>query len=428
MMSPDTTQATPHFIEPNDAIRLAAREVVLQEIEAIGRSRKQSLSDAEDELERLAAFLSVATAAGIRQNEIAERAGVSRQTLVNLRNEGRGGGHEGSLDLQAMVVLASQGPQTVASLTSSLPAVLGDEQLAEAALQRLVEAGAAAWAGAAMSGESRLDYFRLTGQGVEELPGRLRQAAIPDNKRWTAYVATTSLRDAERLAEIAQSILGEYRAGVIPANTMKGMDRPEVAFEVEAPGFGDAISRAAEFYEQLRDKAGLKAEAPRVTAVVPPHARTRASDQLSRGATGPGMADFERLRSDVEAELPPTSSASQTSTQDIAHLAERAPAAAIIQAHMRIEEKLREALISVGEHPSKSDDASALASQALKHRLVSPETVNAVEGATVMRNLAVHGPRRDISVKQAKEYVVIADAVLYTIRQNVSRGASESGE
>jgi len=44
-----------------------------------------------------------------------------------------------------------------------------------------------------------------------------------------------------------------------------------------------------------------------------------------------------------------------------------------------------------------------------------------------MRNLAVHGPRREISVKQAKEYIVIADAVLFAIRQNVSRAASEAG-
>src|SRR5271154_6621853 len=118
-------EAPPQFIEPTDTIRVAARETVLQELEAIGSRRKQLLSDADDELERLAAFLPVANAAGIRQNEIAERAAGSRQTLVNLRNEGRGGGDGWSLDLQIMLELAFRGPQTTASLTSCLPSVSG---------------------------------------------------------------------------------------------------------------------------------------------------------------------------------------------------------------------------------------------------------------------------------------------------------------
>jgi hypothetical protein len=87
---------------------------------------------------------------------------------------------------------------------------------------------------------------------------------------------------------------------------------------------------------------------------------------------------------------------------------------------MRIEQELRHALTSVGEAPSQADDSSALTRQAFELGLVTAETVNAIEGATVMRNLAVHGPRREISVQQAQEYVAIANAVLYAIRQNVS--------
>jgi DNA-binding XRE family transcriptional regulator len=411
---------TPQFIEPSDTIRVAAREAVLQELEAIGSRRKRLLSDADDELERLASFLQVATAAGIRQNEIAERAAVSRQTLVNLRNEGRGGGHDWNLDLQVMLVLAFQGPQTVESLTSSLPSVVGDEQPTESALKRLLDAGAAAWAGAAMSGDSRHDYFKLTSQGVEELPGRLRQAAIPENKRWTAYVATAQ-SDADKLAEIGQSILGEYLVGVIPASTMKGMERPEIAFYVEAPSFSDAISAAAAFYEQLRAKACLAPETAHVTAVIPPQARARAAEQLRNVKAPPVGADFERLRSEVEAELEPSPPAHQTDAQDILDLAQRVPAAAIIEAHMRVERALRAALESSGEQPSESDGGGALVQRAFERGLVTSETVNAVEGVTVMRNLAVHGPRHEISIKQAEEYVTIANAVLYAIRQNITR-------
>jgi len=157
--------------------------------------------------------------------------------------------------------------------------------------------------------------------------------------------------------------LGEYGVGVIPANTVKGMDRPETAFEIEAQNMNDAISRAAEFYERLLDKAGLEAEIPRVTAVVPSQARTRASGQVSRRTAAPVTADFERLRSDVAGGLPPSSPSSQSYTQDLSDLAERTPVAAIMEAHMRIELELRHALGSIDEDPSKSEDASTLAVQ-----------------------------------------------------------------
>jgi DNA-binding XRE family transcriptional regulator len=382
------------------------------------------LGDAEDEIDRLAAFLPIATSAGIRQNEIAERAGVSRQTLVNLRNEGRGRGIDWNLDLEAMLVLAFQGPQTVESLASMLPAVLGDDVSTQAALQRLGDAGAVTWAGAAMAGERRHDYFKLTTKGADELPERLRQAAIPENKRWTAYIATAQA-DAETLADVGQSILGEYRVGVIPASTANDMERPEIAFYVEAPSFDDAVSRAAEFYAELRQKADLPPETAYVTAVIPPQARVRAEER------GPvkgraGDAGFDRLRSDVEAKLEPSPSTSPGHMQEIADLAQRVPAAAITEAQIRIEEDLREGLESVDEVPAKSEGASVLARRALERGLVTPETLNAIEGATAMRNLAVHGPRKEISVKQAEEFVAIADAVRYAIRQNLKRFNEQS--
>ncbi|MBA3809688.1 MAG: hypothetical protein H0X28_15055 [Solirubrobacterales bacterium] len=42
-----------------------------------------------------------------------------------------------------------------------------------------------------------------------------------------------------------------------------------------------------------------------------------------------------------------------------------------------------------------------------------------IEGITVMRNLAVHGPRSEITVKQAEEYLALVDSVLYAMRQNI---------
>lgn len=391
----------------------------MQELQAIGVRRKQLLEEADAEMDRLAAFLSVATSAGIRQTEIAERVGVSRQTLVNLRSEGRSQRYEWSLDVQLMVALAFQGPQTITSLTSLVPSVVGDEEPILSAINRLKAAGTVAWAGAAISGdERRLDYFKLTTQGAEELPGRLRQAAIPENKRWTAYVRTSNA-DVEVLADIGQSILGEYQVGVIPANTVRGMQDPEVAFYVEAPTFHDAITKAAEFYEMLRARAGLDPEAARVSALVPPDAGARPSGAFAGGGADTAMAsDFRRLRAEVEVQLQATPATHGPEEKDLLELANRIPAAAIIEAHLRIEQTLRQILSSAGIETSDSEATAALVGNAITHGLITPATANAVEGATVMRNLAVHGPRRDVSTKQAVEYVTIAAAALYAIRQN----------
>jgi hypothetical protein len=416
VVDPDLESAS--FIEPTETVRAAAREAVLQELEAIGSRRKQLLSDAEDDLERLAAFLPVAVAAGIRQNEIAERAAVSRQTLVNLRNEGRGLGQEWSIDLEAMLVLAFQGPQTVESLTSSMPVAMGDAETIDAVLTRLIDIDAAAWAGATMSGEHRHDYFKLTSRGVEELPARLRSAVIPENKRWTAYVAADQA-EVDKLAEIGQSILGEARVGVIPAGTMKTMRRPEVAFEVEAPSFAEATYRAAEFYSQLREHARLAPEPADVTALVPPGARTR-TRALARDERAASVeAGFEHLRADVGAELQASPSVKRGNADDLLDLARRAPSAAIVEGHMRIETELRDALAATGDRPPQSDGAGALVREAHDRGLITSESLNAVDGAIVMRNLAIHGPRRDISVWQAEEFVSVAEGVLYAIRQNV---------
>lgn len=145
------------------------------------------------------------------------------------------------------------------------------------------------------------------------------------------------------------------------------------------------------------------------------------TERLRHIKAGPIEADFERLRSDVQAKLgqPSITPPTQADTKDLADLAQRAPAAAIIEAHLRVEQELREILTAQGEKPSDAADARDLAHSALKRGLVTPETVNAVEGITVMRHLSVHGPRREIFVKQAEEYVTLVNAVLYAIRQNV---------
>lgn len=47
--------------------------------------------------------------------------------------------------------------------------------------------------------------------------------------------------------------------------------------------------------------------------------------------------------------------------------------------------------------------------------MISRSTAEAIDGLTVMRNLAVHGGR-DVDVERAQEFVVLADVVLFAIR------------
>jgi hypothetical protein len=149
--------------------------------------------------------------------------------------------------------------------------------------------------------------------------------------------------------------------------------------------------------------------------------KTLLSEHLRHIEAGPLKADFDRLGSDVHAALGeagiPASAGADTG--ELTDLAQRVPGAAIPEAFALVERELRRALTSIGESPPDATDAKDLAHRALERGLITPLTINAIEGIAVMRNLAVHGPRREIAVKQAKEYLALVDSVLYAMRQNI---------
>lgn len=62
-----------------------------------------------------------------------------------------------------------------------------------------------------------------------------------------------------------------------------------------------------------------------------------------------------------------------------------------------------------------------LARLAQRHGLVSDETLKAIEGLAVMRNLSAHSPTDDISADRARDYLALADAVLYPLRTKPTR-------
>jgi hypothetical protein len=58
--------------------------------------------------------------------------------------------------------------------------------------------------------------------------------------------------------------------------------------------------------------------------------------------------------------------------------------------------------------------------------LVSDETLNAIEGLAVVRNLSAHNPSDNISTDRARDYLALADAVLYPMRTKPSADRSST--
>jgi hypothetical protein len=54
---------------------------------------------------------------------------------------------------------------------------------------------------------------------------------------------------------------------------------------------------------------------------------------------------------------------------------------------------------------------------AREHDLITDETLSAIDGLRMLRNLAAHGGGRDISTGRAQEFVALADTVSYSLQK-----------
>jgi transcriptional regulator with XRE-family HTH domain len=259
-------------LRDHPATRAAVEGVVRAELDELGDRLSAFREAAGAELERLAAFRWLTELAGLGSSEVAERAGVSRQTLANLRSDGRGADYEWPVDLRILLELGLHGPQSTDELVGSIgrPPVASHQVMQ--ALDRLVEEQLVAEAGKVPAKPAEpVRCWRLTARGIEDLPRRLRHAAMPPSRTWTAYVVS-SPAEANAIVAAGERALGEHGAVVIPAGTVSGMTHPEVAFSLEAPDPRTAVTAAIALFGELRARAGM---APRqdpvvVSALAPP--------------------------------------------------------------------------------------------------------------------------------------------------------------
>jgi len=149
------------------------------------------------------------------------------------------------------------------------------------------------------------------------------------------------------------------------------------------------------------------------------------SGPLRRLKAGPLELEFERIISTVQAQIEPVSpvgtpkpSADGSALADLEATARTAPLAAVLEAYGCLERQLHDLLQSAGDTGARDGlSAMALARRAAEKGLITPETVNALQGVTVLRNLAAHGRNDDVSVDRALDYLALVDAVGYTLNQ-----------
>lgn len=104
---------------------------------------------------------------------------------------------------------------------------------------------------------------------------------------------------------------------------------------------------------------------------------------------------------------------------DLVPLADISPRAAVLEAFLQVEGQLRQRLQDVAEIGPRAT-AGNLARLARIQNLISEETLRAIEGLLLLRNLAAHSQGEQISPERARDYIALAEAVLYALRDKAT--------
>jgi len=161
-------------------------------------------------------------------------------------------------------------------------------------------------------------------------------------------------------------------------------------------------------------------------------ARILAEMSLKRLKAGPVEAEFWEQKfaeTEIEVRAVPVASVGETAQSiqtELSSEVSRAPAVAVLEAHSAVERELRSIVESLETRTSTTGmGAAGMARVAARAGVITEASVRAVEGVSVLRNLAAHGDARRISSEQAAEYVALVDAVLYTLRDDRQRASGK---
>lgn len=149
------------------------------------------------------------------------------------------------------------------------------------------------------------------------------------------------------------------------------------------------------------------------------------SGDVKRWRAGPAGVEFEywerksvKVREALERASPQGKAAlGDIESEELEEVARIAPVAAVLNSFARVEFELRSRLEDLGEVDMDRMSGLRLAQRARERGVINQETLTAIEGLAVLRNLAAHGrPDSDLDTSRALEFVHLADAVLYSIR------------
>ena len=130
---------------------------------------------------------------------------------------------------------------------------------------------------------------------------------------------------------------------------------------------------------------------------------------VRRVKAGPVEVEFDRIEAEVREELARSPELADTQapapvgslglSEELSRLAEVEPRVAVITGFGRIEERLSEMVAGPDVPPYQT--FRSLVRLARQRDLISDETLAAIEGLSVLRNLTVHAGGGDISVDRA---------------------------
>ena len=149
---------------------------------------------------------------------------------------------------------------------------------------------------------------------------------------------------------------------------------------------------------------------------------------LRRVKAGPVEVEFDQVQAQVQVDLArspeladdtPVPAPIGSLSEVLSRLAETSPKMAVLTAYHRIEERLTEILESADALPRDWARAGGLAKSAWERGLISEEARAAIDGLSVLRNLTAQAGV-DVSDDRARDYLAMADAVMYALRPKPS--------
>ncbi|HTT95477.1 MAG TPA: hypothetical protein VMF55_12445 [Solirubrobacterales bacterium] len=150
-------------------------------------------------------------------------------------------------------------------------------------------------------------------------------------------------------------------------------------------------------------------------------------------SAGPFRLEWEKRAEAVEADLGRAPSISKGeiggASGRLDEIADTSPTGAIVEAFGQIELSLRSVLEADGaDGLDRPWSVQRLGTVANQRGLITPETLDAIEGLSVMRNLAAHGGQKDLSPQRAREFVALSQGVLYAISMNAKSSKRSKDE